>query len=154
MTIVRKSIALICAWAALAAPPHALAVPAATAPVFPAPYVQSTLTSGNAVTANVTNPVTSGLVAEYPMTEGSGTVVHDISGNGNTANFASGHNPTGWTTWGVQFNGGTNLSWGTSAVIQAIQTPIKTFGTVLIHACKSLAIATQNIRRFSAVILG
>lgn len=143
MKILRPAAALAALAALTLQPIAALAVPPGTVPPFPAPYVQSSLTSGNVLSGLVTNPITAGLIAEYPMNEGSGTVVHDISGNGNTANFNGSKPPAGWTTWGVQFNGGTNLSFGSNnSTLQTINTPIKTFGTVFVHAC--LATLTQN----------
>ncbi len=136
----RKAVAHACACAALAWPLQALAVPAGTQPQFPPPYVQSTLTSGNAVSSYVTNPVTAGLVAEYPFNEGSGTVVHDISGNGNTANFGSGGLAPTWGTWGVQFsNPG---SFGLTQ--QGVLTPLTSWKTVLIYACIGLPVGTTG----------
>lgn len=136
----REASALICAHAALAWPLQALAVPPGTQPQFPAPYVQSSLTSGNVLSAYATNPVTAGLVAEYPMTEGSGTVVHDISGNGNTANFASGGNAPAWGTYGVQFS--SPSSFGITATW--VQTPVKTWETALVYACVGLPLGTTG----------
>jgi hypothetical protein len=66
-----------------------------------------------------------GAIAEYPMTDGVGTTVTDISGSGNTASFCAGALPT-WTTYGVAFSGAAN---------QCISTPIKTWGTVFSYYC-------------------
>lgn len=110
---------------ALAAPP-----PIPPSAPFPAPYARSTLSSGNILPSLVTNPVTSGLVAEYPMTEGSGTVVRDISGNGNTANFGTNTNAPSWGTYGVAFN--TTLA---AKLAQFVQTPVKAWKTAVIHVC-------------------
>jgi hypothetical protein len=55
-----------------------------------------------------TSLVQSGLIAEYRLTEGSGTTITDFSGNGNTGTFgAAGAAPT-WVsgTGGLSFNGG------------------------------------------------
>jgi hypothetical protein len=71
-------------------------------------YVCTSTTYANkAITCNWTNIassssvsfpglITSGLVAEYRMTEGSGTTLTDSSGNGNTATFGSGGNAPSW----------------------------------------------------------
>lgn len=82
----------------------------------------SNTNSGSATSSNssITNPVT-GASAEYPLTEGSGTTVRDISGNNNTASFC-GSVPT-WTTYGLSFTSG------------CVQTPILTFGTAYVHLC-------------------
>lgn len=73
------------------------------------------------------NPI-AGATAEYPFIDGSGTTVSDISGNGNTATFSSSPAPT-WTTYGITIN-----SVGASAN-QYVQTPVKTWKTVIINVC-------------------
>lgn len=52
--------------------------------------------------------VTRGLIGFYPMTEGSGTVVNDASGQANTCNFAAGGNAPAWVvgnSGGINYNG-------------------------------------------------
>ena len=119
--------------AALIAVSPALAAAPAIPPgaPFPAPYAQSSLTTGNALSALVTNPITAGLIAEYPMTEGAGTVVHDISGNGNTANFGASTAAPAWSTYGLQFNDTTFATYA----YKYVQTPVKTWLTVVLHVC-------------------
>ena len=94
-------------------------------------YTGSTTIGGvpttNAITSFVTNPV-SGASAEYPMTDGSGTTLSDISGNANTATFCAGANAPTWLTYGVSFP-----QYSTTC----IQTPILTFKTVLLHLCSN-----------------
>jgi hypothetical protein len=125
---------------ALAWPYQALAVPAATSPPFPPPYVQSTLTSGNVLSNQVTNPITANLTAEFPLNEGSGTSTRDISGNGYTATFAAGGNAPAWGTWGIQFSNpgsfGITATW--------VQTTVKTWKTALVYACIGLPLGTTG----------
>lgn len=75
------------------------------------------------------NPV-SGATAEYPLSEGTGTVVNDITGNGNTANFAASTAAPSWTTYGVAFN-----SLNATQVNKYIQTPVKTWRTLILNTC-------------------
>ena len=51
--------------------------------------------------------VTSGLLAVYPLTEGTGTTITDATGNGNTGTFCAGSNAPTWIagTGGLAFNG-------------------------------------------------
>jgi len=63
------------------------------------------ISSGGSTSAGI---VTTGLMAQYAFTEGSGTTLSDSSGNNNTATFSGGGtNPT-WTTTGLSFNGTSN----------------------------------------------
>jgi hypothetical protein len=92
--------------------------------------VWQTVVSGTPTNATVlltTNPI-SGATAEYPFTDGSGTSVADITGNGNTGTLSSGSAPT-WTTYGLSFNTGS----GTNN--QYVQTPIKTWRTLVLNVC-------------------
>lgn len=77
------------------------------------------------------NPI-AGATAEYPLNEGTGTVVNDASGSGNTANFCAGANAPTWKTFGVSFNDG--LTVGPPA-INCIATPLMTWKTVFINSC-------------------
>ena len=55
-------------------------------------------------------PSSSTLMAEYPLTEGSGTVAHDASGNGNDATLGAGAIAPAWTSTGLAFSGSDNVS--------------------------------------------
>jgi hypothetical protein len=81
----------------------------------------------SSLTASV-NPI-AGATAEYPFNEGSGTVVNDISGNGNTASFGAGAAPI-WTTFGTSYN-----SVIANPVNQYVQTPVKTWKTLIVNTC-------------------
>jgi hypothetical protein len=138
MNSMRKTCTILAgaaAWLALSATALAqsLGAPGPGAPPpYPAPYVQSTLTSGNALSGLVTNPVTAGLIAEYPLNDGSGTTCRDISGNGATCTFASGSNAPMWMSYGVGFMNPT--AFGTSTPTW-LQTNVKTWLTAVIYAC-------------------
>ena len=73
------------------------------------------------------NPV-AGATAEYPLNEGAGTVVHDISGNGNTAALSS--IAPAWTAFGLRFN--YNQPTGLN---QYVQTPVTSWKTLIINEC-------------------
>ena len=64
-----------------------------------------TAVASNSTTAGL---VTSGLLAAYPMTEGSGTTLTDQSGNANNGTFGAGGNAPTWiaNTGGLTFSGG------------------------------------------------
>ena len=74
-----------------------------------------------------TNPVP-GATGEYPFTDGTGTTVADVSGNGNTGTFGT-YLPT-WAPYGLLFNAG-----GGANSNQYVQTPIKTWKTLAINVC-------------------
>lgn len=110
------------------------AIPNGTTGTTQAPGDNSTKLATDAfVLANgaFVNPLPPGVGgAEYLMTEGSGTTVHDTSGNGNDATFGAGGAAPAWVQYGVAFsNGGitTNNLW--------IDTPLTNFGTVAVNYC-------------------
>jgi hypothetical protein len=97
-----------------------LAAVGSAAPVTPVPPVVPAAPSAVA-----------GAVAEYPMDDGAGTTVRDISGSGNNATFAGGPNAPSWLPYGVAFlnaaTGYSNNQW--------IDTPLTTFGTAYVAYC-------------------
>ncbi len=81
--------------------------------------------------ANVPNlvnpvPVPAG-GGEYPMMDGTGSVVSDISGNGNALNFCAAPNTPTWYPYGLAFLD-TGAITGTS--VACLNTPFSTFDTV------------------------
>lgn len=69
-------------------------------------YLQvSPAQTATAVPSSATSIVTSGLMAEYRMTEGSGSTLTDFSGNGNNATFPGGGNNPTWVQGGLSFAG-------------------------------------------------
>lgn len=89
-------------------------------------------------------PVPTGCAAgagcgEYPMTDGSGTTVADISGNNNTLTFCSSPNAPTWYTYGVAF-----LDTGTAiSPYSCITSPFTSFGTVYIaHTTPTMVTTT------------
>jgi hypothetical protein len=50
-----------------------------------------------------------GAMADFTFSEGSGTIVHDVSGNGNDATFTSGLNPT-WNSNSLNFSVGQSVT--------------------------------------------
>jgi hypothetical protein len=77
-----------------------------------------------------------GASAEYPMDDGTGTTVRDISGNGNNAAFATGPNAPSWLPYGIAF---LNASETYSNNNQWIDTPLTTFGTAYVAYCTPTA---------------
>lgn len=84
--------------------------------------LKNTLSGGNVTVADAgfpcvapsavpTQVVQSGLMAEYRLTEGTGTTITDSSGNGNTGTFGAGGNAPTWVTpSGLAFAGGQFVS--------------------------------------------
>lgn len=90
----------------------------------------ATVTPVGSVTTGI---VTSGLLAQYQLTEGTGTTINDASGNGNSGTFGAGGNAPTWLTGeGLQYSGGqfvtlpTGLSSAATIQIFASQTSIST----------------------------
>lgn len=65
------------------------------------PAVLALTGSGSAVAPNTLVPGANALI---PLTEGSGTVAHDTTGNGNDCTFATGNNAPAWSNSGLQLN--------------------------------------------------
>ncbi len=93
----------------------------------------SDLSSGTVAAARLGNvagmvnpiPVPAG-GGEYAFTEGSGTVVNDLSGNGNTLRLCSGSNAPTWYSYGLAF-----LDTGQPApTFNCATTPFTNYGTV------------------------
>jgi hypothetical protein len=63
---------------------------------------------GSSCTTNsfATLPAQSSVLADYQLTDGSGTAPADSSGNGNTGTFPGGTANPAWTTQGLSFTGG------------------------------------------------
>jgi hypothetical protein len=85
--------------------------------------------NGGATTAGCPTSVglvTAGLVAQYPMTEGTGTTLVDASGNGNNATFCGGAQAPTWISaapvGGLQFTGSSNQCVNLPAVLNTVQT--------------------------------
>ncbi len=64
---------------------------------------------------------------EYPMMDGTGTTVSDVSGNGNTLNFCAAPNAPNWYTYGLAFLDAGPIS---GANVACLNTPFSTFNTV------------------------
>jgi lysophospholipase L1-like esterase len=83
------------------------------------------------VEGNMPSAPVVGAIAEYPMDDGGGTTIRDISGHGNNATFASGANAPSWLPYGVGFlntaTGYSNNQW--------IDTQLTTFGTAYVAYC-------------------
>lgn len=75
------------------------------------------------------NPVPTGLLAEYLFTDGSGTTVSDSSGHANSATF--GTTAPSWTTWGVNFNPAS----GAVAETISLPTALNSWATVVFYVC-------------------
>jgi hypothetical protein len=90
--------------------------------------------SSDGLNAFAINPVRTGLEAEYPILDGSGSSVADISGNGATATLSSATPPT-WTTYGIFFQAAKNANVTVSYTEQYVQTPIATWKTAIVNAC-------------------
>ena len=67
-------------------------------------------------------PQTASLIGEYLLTEGSGTLMHDSSGNGNNATLGTGSAAPAWTSTGLAFTGADSVS--LPAALNATQTMI------------------------------
>jgi trimeric autotransporter adhesin len=76
-----------------------------------------------------TNPVTTGLRAEYQFLDGSGTTVLDSSGNSANATFGS--PAPSWTTWGVNFN----PSAGAAAQTITLPSAVNNWMTAVFYVC-------------------
>ena len=77
-------------------------------------------------------------VAEWPMTDGSGTTVTDISGNGNNGTLSA--SAPAWVSGGgLHFNG--TLA---APVNEYVSTPITTFGSVVMNICPDPLAATSG----------
>ena len=72
--------------------------------------------------------------AEYPLLDGAGSVVTDISGNGNNATLATGANAPGWLPWGgLSFN---DASGNASAVSpKYVFTPVTAWASLEAQVC-------------------
>lgn len=94
----------------------------------------SSLSASGTGTINATNTngaiLTAGLLAEYRMTEGTGTTLTDSSGNGNTATFPGGANNPTWLT----STGGLSFS---AASVQYVQLP------AAVTAAKTILLVTN-----------
>jgi len=88
--------------------------------------------------STLSNPV-EGASAEYPMQDLSGTVVHDVSGNGNDATFVNG--PPVWYAYGLAFN---DTGFAANAVA-SLSTPLTTFGAFYVAHCTANMGATSGI---------
>ncbi len=64
---------------------------------------------------------------EYPMLDGTGTVVGDVSGNGNALNFCAAPNTPNWYTYGLAFLDSGTVSGANTA---CLNTPFSNFNTV------------------------
>ncbi len=94
--------------------------------------------NSGATTANpLTVPAGGG---EYPMLDGMGTTVADISGNGNTLTFAAGTNSPEWLTYGVDMHN-TGLVYFPA---HYITTPFSNFGTVYIASCTPVLVTSTG----------
>lgn len=71
-----------------------------------------------------TGIVQSGLMAEYRMTEGTGTTLADSSGNGNTGTFPGGGNNPTWVQGGLSFLGSSSQSVSLPAALNSAKTII------------------------------
>lgn len=92
------------------------------------------------VSGGGSSPV-SGASAEYPMLDGTGTTVTDISGNGKNATFSTGANAPSWTTYGLAFlNTGTDI-----APAQSIITPLATWGTFYVAHCTPTMVTSTPV---------
>ena len=85
--------------------------------------------------ANVMQPIATsqplGSVAmELPFSEESGTVAHDISGQGNDATFCTSGSAPVW-----QAEGGVTLATAHGSLYSCLDTPLQTWGSVFILAC-------------------
>jgi trimeric autotransporter adhesin len=82
----------------------------------------------------VTQPVAeiqplTGITEELPLSEGAGTVAHDVSGNGNDATFCTAGSQPAWSAQGLVFaeaNGATN---------SCLDTPLTNWQSVFIYVC-------------------
>jgi lysophospholipase L1-like esterase len=66
--------------------------------------------AGSGASAALALPSSSTLMAEYPLTDGAGTVAHDASGNGNDGTLGAGALAPAWTSTGLAFSGSENVS--------------------------------------------
>lgn len=78
-------------------------------------------------------PPISGAIARYEMLDATGTTVTDSTNSGNNATFCSGSNAPSWYPYAVNFASTGTAGIGTGFV--CVDTPLKTFKTVLIYAC-------------------
>jgi hypothetical protein len=81
-----------------------------------------------------------GAIAEYPMDDGTGITVRDVSGNGKDATFANGPSAPSWLPYGVAF---LNTA-GSYSNNQWIDTPLTTFGTAYVAYCTPTALAMNT----------
>ena len=85
------------------------------------------------------NPV-AGASAQYPMLDGVGTTVTDISGNGNHASFGAGAASPSWYSYGVAL-----LDTGASVgPIQYITTPLTSWKTAVVEYCTPTLVQTTG----------
>lgn len=86
----------------------------------------STTASANCSSSDLANLATNPLpvAAEWPFNEGTGTVAHDITGNGHDATFCTSATPT-WGNNGIQFLAALNLQ-------QCAATNLTSFGSIAI----------------------
>jgi lysophospholipase L1-like esterase len=107
-----------------------------------------TLDDTGAITCTNTPQAVGGALAEYPMLDGSGTTVTDVSGNGNNATFANGSNAPSWLTYGVAINN-TGVTYSNN---EWIDTPLTQFGSVLIASCTpTLALTSGTATGYTPV---
>lgn len=97
--------------------------------------------SASVLASSIKNPV-AGASAEYPMLDGSGTTVTDVSGNGNNAVFSS--SPPTWLSYGLSFSDEGFII----ATPQVVNTPITTLRSFYIAHC------TANIGQNSGTAFG
>lgn len=99
-------------------------------------------TCGGGGGGGASNPVTANLIAEYPMNEGTGTVLNDISQNKANATFAAGVNAPAWLPWGVDFYN-TGIISGAYKV-RYVTYPFSDFKTAFVTFCNPV-IAQQTV---------
>ena len=93
---------------------------------------------------NPTQPL-SDVTMELPLTEGSGTTAHDISGKGNNATFCTSGTAPVWASYGLAFSAPEGYD-------SCLDTPLKTWGSFFVYACpyagafpNSFLSPTQNL---------
>jgi lysophospholipase L1-like esterase len=78
----------------------------------------------------MTSQPLSGVTMELPFMEGSGTVAHDISGQGNDATFCTTGSAPVW-----QPEGGVTLATVNNSEYSCFDTPLQTWGSLFVLAC-------------------
>lgn len=92
------------------------------------------------------NPIP-GATAEYPMMDGSGTNVTDISGHANTGVFSA--TPPVWTTYGLKVG-----SAAANSGNEYFQTPIKTWKTLIANVCTLTGTGGGTVAPASNLLFG